>query len=931
MRALANQAPLSSLTVTRSTSLPAIAHFRHQLALYSSVTQKTQPSQASLVRRSRFTKQLMAMLSDDSGYGSSDGESFKSARSSVSIDEYEKNDAPIPLRLEFEDVEAYEHLQKQLVVDGVTRKEVNGATKLAALYGYEDSDVDNDLVRNLATIDCPRVPCQLETSDGRRYPPSHDVALSNYCFQMSFVKLVRHPDFTSLHDFANKTQSVAPAVRLACYFGENCESKKPYLTLIVDFHFNEHTENGQDSITGYTHRHATISFDAGRATCSGFNWIDSHAQLLDQEDRAVIDVLRSFTECGLRHQVKLHLTGRRIGDSAKEQLNKIRERLPSGSGPLLASIGNKDYASFGGDQHTLHTSEGGGTLSVPSQLMSGVAPHPMVPLSCENTFGSSREAAVQLAYSAQLAEWESSEALRLWSAVKHQARLHLNHEHPLLAVYFCMFDKLGGRLLGRDRDLQFRLPHDLGCKFIITDPNRENVKYVLKGILLGSNPGVEGPDEQPPNAVFRITSKSKGELLERFDSMLGLDFEVKIAPHFSSFTYNQQLLTVKQLQQPRNSRWNDILLNQRHDALQSVDPTAGVSPSDKAKADNWLRNWKPWNHEQLTVINGITSAKGGMELVMGPAGTGKSLLQLGIAIYFYMLGYHILALAPANDNANKLAKDLLEIKDELPFDLNFNRLFPGSRDIPVDEMSHRQAIFREAGHEGGAALPFRELLNKLEESSKPTEAYREYGIIESMIRIAQDRSMKLNKTLREGSVMISSTVDAWDLVRQMISEWRDGTIDLNDHKQMEKYRVAYQGCKGQVVGKNRFMITTTGNVRSSEMLNYWFNPEHEYKVPRKGVVVLVDEAAKDVELNVWSGIVCEKWAESVKGVWLFGDDKYVKLTMYHHDHSANIQTGSSNRRTLQPKARFSSTSSPIGSTSHYQTGWCKKGFHAIDF
>ncbi len=90
---------------------------------------------------------------------------------------------------------------------------------------------------------------------------------------------------------------------------------------------------------------------------------------------------------------------------------------------------------------------------------------------------------------------------------------------------------------------------------------------------------------------------------------------------------------------------------------------------------------------------------------------------------------------------------------------------------------------------------------------------------------------------------------------------------------MELFRLAYRACKAHVVGLNRFMITTTGNVRATEMRDHWFGKQEDYGIPRKGVIILVDEAAKDLEVNIWSAIVAERWSEFVKGVWLFGDDK----------------------------------------------------------
>jgi hypothetical protein len=238
------------------------------------------------------------------------------------------------------------------------------------------------------------------------------------------------------------------------------------------------------------------------------------------------------------------------------------------------------------------------------------------------------------------------------------------------------------------------------------------------------------------------------------------------------------------------------------------------------------------------------------------------------------LGYHILALAPANDNVNKLAKDLTQVKAELPWiDLNFNRLFPSSRDVPVDAMSAKQAKYRKVGHDGGSVLPFDELLNKLDEDPETKGAHREYGIVESVIRVAEEGTLELRRTLNAGAGHPNQEVNTWDVLRELIEEYRTETLDKTDHHRMETFRKAYLACKGQLVGLNRFMITTTGNVRATEMVENWFSPQDVYGVPRKGVIILVDEATKDVEVNIWSAIVAKRWSGYVKGVWLFGDDK----------------------------------------------------------
>ncbi|KAK5167170.1 uncharacterized protein LTR77_007900 [Saxophila tyrrhenica] len=792
------------------------------------------------------------MLSD-SGYDSP-GENFK-VKSDAGSDE------GAPLDLKIEDEEGYRHLSNGLVVDGVSRGPVTSKTRLAALYDYDDDRVDNNLVRSLANTVGVSVSCQLETSDGKVFPPSAEVAQQRYYMRMTFRNLY-----------------LAPAVRLECRFIQPWSQHSAYLTLATEFHFNDYTDGEDNMISAYSHRNATIQFAAGRATCSGFNLIEKCDSFFGEEEREVIEVMRSFTQAKTRHQIMLHLKGHSLSPEAEDHLHKIRARLPGGGGKLLPSIGAKEYTPFDGKGQLVKCYDG--SMLTPAKLLSTEVPFPMVPLECRTTFSSVREAAVQLAYSATVSDEEAREALRLWAAVPHDAELYLHLNFPILALYFRPFDRLGGRRA--DGDLQFRLPHDMNCGFVMADPVNKEIPIKIEGFMLGTNPGIVHQDGRSPSAVFRITSRTKAQLEDTFVYEVSRSFRTKCDPHYSSFTYNSQLEAVRMLQATRNKKWWPLLLNQKHDELPSQDPTEGVPPHRKERAEVWLRGWKNWNPEQLAIIDGITATKGGMTLIMGPAATGKTLLQRGIAIYFYSLGYHVAALAPANDNANKLAKDLLEIKAELAeldwIDLDFLRLFPGSRDVPVDEMTEQQAGFRKEGHRGGDVLPFREMLNKLEEDPQTAGPHRTYGVVESIIRHAEEKTLKLFKATRDGDGQISDRVDTWETLRELIAAWKANELDMKESKRMELFRVAYLACKGQVVGLNRFIITTTGNVRSREMRDYWFSQQSDYGVPRKGVVVLVDEAAKDLEVNVWSGIVSERWSEYVKGVFLFGDDKQLLPT-----------------------------------------------------
>ena len=133
---------------------------------------------------------------------------------------------------------------------------------------------------------------------------------------------------------------------------------------------------------------------------------------------------------------------------------------------------------------------------------------------------------------------------------------------------------------------------------------------------------------------------------------------VKFKPLYPCFTLHSQLQTANVLQRS-NCQWHDIMLNQDHSNLKEVNITADleIEPEKLREADEWLRDWRKWNPEQRQVIDSIHKAKGGFVITEGIAGTGKTLLQSALGLYFVKLGFKVLMCPPANSNTDQSAKD----------------------------------------------------------------------------------------------------------------------------------------------------------------------------------------------------------------------------------------------------------------------------------
>ena len=265
--------------------------------------------------------------------------------------------------------------------------------------------------------------------------------------------------------------------------------------------------------------------------------------------------------------------------------------------------------------------------------------------------------------------------------------------------------------------------------------------------------------------------------------------------------------------------------------------------------------------------------------MMGPAATGKTLLQRYLILFFYYYpGYNVLAVAPANDNVNKLAKGLHETlqwfqarqaKDASfkRYMFDFLRLFPRSRDLVAEDVDENEAKDRKVGHNEGEVLSFSEYLIALERRGKEKFAHREHGVAETIIKLADGKVRKAFKAIgRSTSVRIGSKENAYGVPREFMDKYRQGKAQWTNNVAIGKYKAAYLTFKARLIETNRIMITTTGNVRAREMLDHWCNNISDSRVPSKGVIVIGDEGPKDVKPNGWAPIACEKWSHLVEGV-----------------------------------------------------------------
>lgn len=148
------------------------------------------------------------------------------------------------------------------------------------------------------------------------------------------------------------------------------------------------------------------------------------------------------------------------------------------------------------------------------------------------------------------------------------------------------------------------------------------------------------------------------------------------------------------------------------------------------------------------------------------------------------LGFHILALSPANSNCNQLASTL----DSM---VPFHRLYPSSRDHDLEKMTP------EAFHED-KALPQSELLFALDELERGRGLFQKYGVVEAVISAAAEGCLSLDKSLRHNGAAWGDKVNAWDILREFIRKYKDGTLQDGSKGKYNRtqWKLAYLACKG---------------------------------------------------------------------------------------------------------------------------------------
>lgn len=597
----------------------------------------------------------------------------------------------------------------------------------------------------------------------------------------------------------------------------------------------------------------------------------------------------------------------------RKELSEIDKRLPGGCGPLFDSLTQPEY--FALDATPLF-SVSKDKLKRPSDMMNSHVPFPMVPLAPRETFSSEREAQIHLSYSSFHSELETEQSVKLWAESTHRAALFRlpNSDIPVLAVRFRDYKRLGGVR----EELKFKLPRELQTKATFAGDKTTEHNRQLE-LVLDEISGLPRHD-----AAFMMLNEGGIKWLEKIDkTVYNVDdpfpdfVDIDFDPDLRSFMLNSILATCNKLHASDNP-WTTHILNQDTSQLEDVDLTSGIYPNEVREADEWLWTSQDWNEEQAEALRCIKQTKGGMVIVKGVAGTGKTLLQCKMSLYFARMRFKVLVAPPSNSNASHTALEINSSSEQgQPFDepvedpvcdgtstpvfegsdpdfegpecdpeeageiVHDNKIFTPTSSTPIirrlfanslgqslRQLSRKQAQFRGHHHSNGSSSSI-ESLNFLLHSVKDRRAGgREYAVEQAVIDEAERRRFKLFG--KDDVGRIKPDVDVWDIFREHLQACREDKFNWNDKALKDEYEKAYEFCKGHVVASADILVTTTGNARSAEIMQHWLRSEEDYGIPSQGVIVFCDEAFKDTEVGTWNAIMAP--GLQTKGVFMFGDD-----------------------------------------------------------
>lgn len=121
-------------------------------------------------------------------------------------------------------------------------------------------------------------------------------------------------------------------------------------------------------------------------------------------------------------------------------------------------------------------------------------------------------------------------------------------------------------------------------------------------------------------------------------------------------------------------------------------------------------------------------------------------------------------------------------------------------------------------------------------------------------------------------------VDMFAEVKRFMILAREKNIWDWDEPTRKRFTAAFRYCGKFLVARSRFILTTSSMSSCETLQADWAKEDRSRCDPVIGVVVIVDEAAKDVEPNFWIAIT-GPWRPKIRAVIAVGDQKQLRPTV----------------------------------------------------
>ncbi|USW54916.1 Putative P-loop containing nucleoside triphosphate hydrolase, DNA2/NAM7 helicase, helicase [Septoria linicola] len=743
------------------------------------------------------------------------------------------------------------------LVDAVTGGAVTESTKLVALH----QPPVGSLLAKLTGTAAPTKPCFLIIDD-ELFPPQDPItgmALGQFYGHTTFCDLLTLPRL--------RVEFVWPSLDLKVSIEARITENNTRLVTGV-----QRGEFIADELVITAESFAVSKPGASKLSRSGFTNAAHQSTVLNRPGQSLMVKLQSLFESDGPKTVRVRF----FDTLANDRSSCFPELMPFVVGPnKLRSLSATDHSQLV-------------PLSVdrtPQQLMASPAPFPMTPLESRSTYANIIDAQAQLFESSRVMHVEDELSLQQWSGVQHETTPYKLGGILILGVMFKPFTPLMG---SNGATVQFRLPERMNTRIY---SEKAGFEFTCSGFLAPPMAMLEQYD-----ALFFIPGgiphTLRGVCHDVQDLNVHTSFMASFEPRVSMFPIMSRMATASALQSPDVARWVSAILNQSPKmsyvdlaTRRAPDMGGNINRGHVDRVYEMMLNWRRWNVEQLQALRSIRHAVGGIVLITGPAGCGKTLIQQIICAFFYLIGLHVLVLAPANSN---VADFVFKLHKNFPSgDVEALRIFPRSAELKLKDV----VSDNDAGVQPEAQQPERPLndihLFEFEmvraEVKAAGEKYskgRESGLQYQVLRTARDGS--LDGTLKghvydkDGKVISKDKIDFWHELRKSIEQCEQHTFDWGDIRAVAMYEQSYKACKGHLVARNRLLVTTTGNVYSSDIQDFWAQDLHGVKC--HGVVVIIDEACKDNEIDTLGPLMCAGFRSKITGMVMVGDDRQLEPT-----------------------------------------------------